>query len=193
MSSLIVEIVEIKEILDHPDADRLEIAKVKGWECVVGKGDLNQGDLVVYVPIDSVLPIELSDRLGVTKYLSKGRVRTAKLRGIYSQGLIINVKVLPELGDIIKKGEDVKDILGITKFIPPPPPANMSGEQRQKHPDFHEYTEIENIKNFPDVLVIGEQVSISEKIHGTNFRCGNLPVYQPKWDNEVKENELHVG
>lgn len=173
MSSLIVEVVEIKEILDHPNADRLEIAKVKGWEVAVQKDTLKAGDLVVYVPIDSMLPVELSDRLGVTKYLSHGRVRTAKLRGVYSQGLIIDVKTLSEL-NVVKKGDDVSELLCITKYIPPPPPVRMSGKQRPAHPEFYEYTNIENIKNFPDVLVVGEDVSITEKIHGANFRTGNL-------------------
>ena len=163
MSELRVEVVEIKEILDHPDADRLEIAKVKGWECVVQKGTHKPGDGVVYVPIDAVLPVELSDKLGVTNYLSRGRVRTAKLRGVYSQGLIIDMKHLP---DNYYLGDDVKDVLGITKYIPPPPPPNLSGKRRNHHPDFHRYTDIENIKNFPDVLQEGEMVTITEKIHG---------------------------
>ena len=180
MSSLIVEVVEVKEILEHPNADRLEIAKVKGWEVCVQKDTLKPGDWVIYAPIDSVLPIELSEKIGVTKYLSKGRVRTAKLRDIYSQGLIIDVDCFPD-GYYYDLGDNVKDILGITKYVPPPPPLNMSGKQRKIHPDFHGYTDIENIKNFPDVLQEGELVSITEKLHGTNFRCANL------------DSEFHVG
>ena len=185
MSSLIVEVVEIKEILEHPNADRLEIAKVKGWESVVQKGTYKPGDWVIYVPIDAVLHVDLSDKLGITNYLSKGRVRTSKLRGVYSQGLIIDVKYFPS-GYYYDLGVDVKDILGITKFVPPPPPANLSGKQRKAHPDFHRYTDIENIKNFPDVLQEGELVSITEKIHGTNFRSG-------KFHAELGPDTFHVG
>ncbi len=181
MSRLIVEVVEIKEILEHPNADRLEIAVVKGWESVVQRGTHKVGDKVVYVPIDAVLPLELSDKLGVTNYLSKGRVRTAKLRGVYSQGMIMN-----DVPSGFELGDDVKDIFGITKFIPPPPPANLSGKQRKTHPDFHRYTDIENIKNFPDVLQEGELVSITEKIHGTNFRSG-------KFHAELGPDTFHVG
>ena len=189
MSSLIVEVVEIKEILEHTNADRLEIAVVKGWECVVQKGAYKPGDWVIYVPIDAVLPVELSDKLNVTNYLSRGRVRTAKLRGVYSQGLIIDVKHIPD--DVYYGlGDDQAEELGITKYVPPPPPANLAGKQRQKHPDFHRYTDIENIKNFPDVLQDGELVSITEKIHGTNFRSGMLR--NPKIDFDM-DFELHVG
>lgn len=187
MSSLIVEVVEVKEILEHSNADRLEIAKVKGWESVVQKGTLKPGDGVVYVPIDAVLPVELSDKLGVTNYLSHGRVRTAKLRGVYSQGLIIDMKHLPGKYNL---GDDVKEVLGITKYIPPPPPANLSGKQRRAHPDFHRYTDIENIKNFPDVLKDGEMVTITEKIHGTNFRSGKIRRTDIQFDVDF---ELHVG
>jgi len=186
MSRLIVEVVEIKEILEHPNADRLEIAVVKGWESVVQKGAHKPGDGVVYVPIDAVLPVELSDKLGVTNYLSKGRVRTAKLRGIYSQGLIIGLDTLPGKYYL---GDNVMEILGITKFIPPPPPPHLQGKQRKQHPDFNRYTDIENIKNFPDVLQEGEDVSITEKIHGTNFRSGKLDTAP----GSEFISELHVG
>ena len=195
MSSLIVEVVEIKEILEHPDADRLEIAVVKGWESVVQKGAHKPGDKVVYVPIDAMLPVELSDKLGVTNYLSKGRVRTAKLRGVYSQGMIINLEHLPtpgfmEHGGRYNLGDNVTEVLGITKYVPPPPPPHLSGKQRPQHPDFHTYTDIENIKNFPDVLQEGELVSITEKIHGTNFRSGMLRNQATGFDMDF---ELHVG
>jgi RNA ligase (TIGR02306 family) len=71
MSTLIVEVCRIEKILPHPNADALELAHIKGWQCVVPKGKYQAQDLVTYVPIDAVLPEALSDRLGVTKYLSK--------------------------------------------------------------------------------------------------------------------------
>jgi RNA ligase (TIGR02306 family) len=185
MSKLKVEVVKIKEILKHPNADRLEIAKVLGWEVVVQKNILKNGDICVFVPIDAMLPVELSDKLGVTNYLSRGRVRTAKLRGVYSQGLIMS-----DVPSGFELGDDVKEIFGITKYVPPPPPAHLSGKQRSQHPDFHRYIDIENIKNFPDVLQEGELVSITEKIHGTNFRSGMLRDQRLDFDMDF---ELHVG
>ena len=73
MSSLIVEVSRIERVLPHANADALELAHIKGWQCVVPKGRYTAGDLVTYVPVDAVLPAELSERLGVTKYLSRGR------------------------------------------------------------------------------------------------------------------------
>src|SRR5688500_18874964 len=93
MSTLIVEVSRIDLIQPHPNAAALELAQIKGWQCVVPKGRYKDGEHVVYIPIDSVLPIELSDRLGITKYLSKGRVRCARLRGEPSFGVVMDVDV----------------------------------------------------------------------------------------------------
>ena len=92
MSTLIVEVCRVDRVLPHPSADRLELAHIKGWQCVVPKGKYVAGSLVTYVPIDAVLPAELSERLGVTKYLSNGRVRCAKLRVEPSFGLIMDLE-----------------------------------------------------------------------------------------------------
>jgi RNA ligase (TIGR02306 family) len=166
MSSLIVEVCEVKEIRKHPDADKLEIAVVKDWECLVGVGDHEVGELVIFVPPDSILPPDLIEKwnIGYLKNKKTGRVGVIKLRGVYSYGLIV-----PNY-DGYKKGTNVADIYGITKWVPP---SERVGKSRKKaNPRFHKYTDIENYRNFEDVLVDGEQVIISEKIHGTNLRAG---------------------
>lgn len=183
MSSLLVEIVKINDVKLHPDADILEIAKVKGWECIVRKGEFKRDQTAIYIPIDSVLPKELSDMIGVTNYLKNGRVRTVKLRGIYSQGLLVNQTVLSRDSEIsnLKVGDNVADILGITKYEPPIP-ITFNGKQRKDDPRFYRYTDIENIKNFPGILrERNEEVVITEKIHGSNFRAG------------IINNEIMVG
>ncbi len=68
MSSLICEVVKVKEIISHNNADRLEIVKIKGWKCISSKGRYKVGDEVVYIPIDSLIPFELSEKLGITVY-----------------------------------------------------------------------------------------------------------------------------
>jgi hypothetical protein len=65
MSSLIVEVCEVKEIRKHPDADKLEIAVVKDWECLVGVGDHEVGELVIFVPPDSILPPDLIEKWNI--------------------------------------------------------------------------------------------------------------------------------
>jgi RNA ligase (TIGR02306 family) len=114
MSSLIVEVCEIEKIIPHHNAERLELAHIKGWQCVVPRARYKAGDLVTYVPVDSVLPDLLADRLGVTKYLSKGRVRCARLRGEPSFGLIIDRE---DTSWVV--GTDVSQHYGIQKYVPP--------------------------------------------------------------------------
>jgi RNA ligase (TIGR02306 family) len=165
VSTLIVEVCRIDRVLPHPAADRLELAHIKGWQCVVPKDKYAAGSLVTYVPIDSVLPADLSDRLGVTKYLSAGRVRCAKLRGEPSFGLIMDLEdpSWPE-------GTDVRERYGITKYVPPLRPS--AGDAEAAHPLFVSYTDVENLRNFPGVLIEGEDVVATEKLHGTNCRVG---------------------
>ena len=103
----------ISDIRPIKGADRIEVAQVDGWECVVQKGEFNVGDTVVYVEIDSVLPERpefefLRER--------KFRVRTIKLRGQVSQGLVLPLSILPS--GYYGLGDDVTDILGIIKYDP---------------------------------------------------------------------------
>lgn len=69
MSELVVEVCEVLDVKPHPNADRLELIQVKGWDVVVQKDLLKVGDPVVYFPPDSVLTEDLADRLGIRKYL----------------------------------------------------------------------------------------------------------------------------
>jgi RNA ligase (TIGR02306 family) len=165
MSSLIVEVCRIEKVLPHPNADLLELAHIKGWQCVVPKGKYAEGALVTYVPIDAALPLELSERLGITKYLSNGRVRCAKLRGEPSFGVIMDREdpSWPE-------GTDVRERYGITKYVPPLRPS--AGDAAEAHPLFVSYTDVENLRNFPGVFAEGEDVVVTEKLHGTNCRVG---------------------
>lgn len=164
MSSLIVEVCQIDEVKPHPNADRLSIAIVKGWQCVVPKDTYKAGDPITYIPPDSVLPVELSDSIGVTKYLSKGRVRSTKLRGEPSFGVVCQ-----PYGNV---GEDVAAKLGIAKWIPPL--KVTAGDAEAEHPMFSRYTDIENMRHFPMLLQDGEMVVATEKIHGTSSRIGMI-------------------
>ncbi len=188
MSSLIIGKTDILEVLPHPNADRLEIVKVKGWYCIVGKDVYKVGDEVIYIPIDSMIPKDLAEQLNIWSYLHNktedaGRIKTVKLRGSYSQGLIIPTDILTTYGKDVE-GRLISEVLGIVKYEPKP--AKYQGlnggiSQRDPNPNFFRYTDIENIKNYPDVLTDGEDIIITEKIHGTNFRVANI------------DGKLHVG
>jgi RNA ligase (TIGR02306 family) len=166
-SSLIVEVSEIREIKEHPNADTLEICVIKGWESIVRKGSYKVGDLVVYIPVDSVLPVELADRFNVRNYLKgkkNDRVGCAKLRGVMSYGLVVDNE------EGWEADADVKDHYGITKYEPPI--RISAGDAAPDDQLFDKFTDIENIRNFPDVFEEGEMVVVSEKIDGTCDRVG---------------------
>lgn len=162
MSSLIVPVTTIEALKPHNNADSLELAQVLGWQLVVRKGEYQIGQRIVYFPIDTLLPLELSERLGVTKYLSKQRIRCAKLRGEPSFGLAIR----PDHDWTI--GENVAEFYDARKYEPPV--RVTAGDAEVNHPLFVAYTEIENMRNFPEIFEPGESVLLSEKIHGTNAR-----------------------
>jgi len=186
MSTLSVDVCRVGSVIKHPNADRLDIVTVKGWQCITPRNSYGVNDLVIYVPIDAVFPQTLSDKINITKYLHSQRVKTAKLRGVISQGVIMSVDEVPGCTE----GQDVSEVLGITKWEPPLPGACTSGTPRPQHPDFLRYTDIENLKNYPDVLQIGEEVVLTEKIHGTNFRAANIINEK---DGEVGHAGIHAG
>lgn len=164
MSGLVVKVRRIDALVPHPNADSLELALVGGWQTVVKKDIFKNGDLVVFVPPDTVIPQELSDKLGVTKYLHKQRLTVAKLRGENSFGLLI----VPE--PHMWEGQDVAEYYGITKYIPP---VKMSaGDAIAEAPVFFKYTDIENMRNYNNVFKEGEEVYYTEKTHGTSSRTG---------------------
>lgn len=181
-----VPLTTIVNITSHNNAESLEVAWVYGFQVVVKKGQYKVGDRVVYVPIDSILPQWLEDQLfpaDAKIKLKNHRVRQIKIRGLASQGMLVDPadiasKVNPKY---LQLEQDLKAILGITKFEPPQPGFAQTmgkGKNRNKkheHPLFHKYNGLENIKWFPDLFKEGEEVVVQEKLHGTNSRASVLP------------------
>ena len=82
-------VARINQIKAIEGADNIEQAVIGGWNCIVKKGAHQVNELVVCTTTDAVIPSEISDSIGVTNYLRKGnRVRTVKLKGVYSECLI---------------------------------------------------------------------------------------------------------
>lgn len=168
------------EILDHPNADALELAKVGDYLSIVRKDEFQTGDLAVYIPEQAILPEWLIERLGLVGKLAgknKDRVKAVKLRGILSQGLVLPLKEVVEDGKVehllqvpdavyhVFHGEDVTALLDIKKYEPEIP-VHMAGEVFNAHGLTLKY-DIENVKKYPNVLEHGEVVVLTEKIHGT--------------------------
>jgi len=154
--------VERITVLEHPNADALELAQVGDYQAIVRKDQFKSGDLVAYIPEQAVVPQALLREMGLEGKLAgkaKNRVKAIRLRGILSQGLVYPAR--PEW----QEGADVANILGITKWEPPIP-AHLSGEVFAAGQDRTLKYDIENFKRFPHILEEGEEVVFTEKLHG---------------------------
>jgi RNA ligase (TIGR02306 family) len=170
-------VARINEIKPIPGADNIEQAIVGGWNCIIQKGQYAEGGLVVVATTDAVIPQDLSDNLNVTNYLRKGnRVRTVKLRGVYSECLIIPfMYVSISSKKIVEEGTDCMDIMGIFKYEPPAVQVQLSSGRKIKYhqnPNFGVYYKFPNIKNVQGMFTEEDEVEITRKIHGTNARYG---------------------
>lgn len=182
MSLFKVPVTTIKEIKPHNNSDNLCIYQVYGFEIIGRKFQYQLNQEVLYIPIDSILPQQVENKIfspDSKVKLNKHRVRQIKLRGIASQGLLVEPQLLgidnPELE------KDYSEELGIKKYEPPEliQKQNTQLQKRDKpltNPLFHGYNGIENLKWYPDLFVENEEVIIQEKLHGTNSRAGYLPT-----------------
>ncbi|MEH2240073.1 RNA ligase (ATP) [Nostoc sp.] len=164
MSIFKVEVVKINSINPHPNADRLDIASIEGmgYQVIIVKGSFHPGDLAFYFPIDSVIPENFLDEFGIRNYYSK-KLRAAKLRGVFSEGLLIPVGN-NFMGNV---GDDYTEYFGVTKYEYPIP-QGMSGEV-ENFIGHYKFPSPENLKRYKNILIEGEEVVVTEKLHGTNF------------------------
>ena len=172
MSTLDVKVVQVDDVRTHSNADRLELVTIKGWQVVVQKDKWRPGDLGVYFPPDTLLPTKWTNEFGVTKYCQPQpddmqRIRCARLRGEPSFGLLIPALSVPGWVGL-PEGTDVADLYDAQKYEPPI--KFSAGDAESDHPGFFQFTEIENLRNNPEIFLDGEEVYVTEKLHGTNCR-----------------------
>jgi RNA ligase (TIGR02306 family) len=168
-------VATINEIKPIEGADNIELAIVGGWNAITKKGEYKAGDLIVVATTDAVIPQKLSDDMEVTGYLRKGqRVRTVKLRGVYSECLLIPLKHIPFMENYYD-GKDMMSAMDITKYEPPVKQIQLASGKKiryQDNPNFHVYYKFPNLKNVSGMFTEDDVVEITRKIHGTNARYG---------------------
>jgi RNA ligase (TIGR02306 family) len=188
----VAKIDEIKEIVG---ADKIEQARIGGWNCIIQKGQYDVGDLVVVATTDAVIPQTLSDDMNVTNYLRKGqRVKTVKLRDVYSECLIIPFKFARQAtGNANTKweeGDDMMDTLKIFKYEPPVKQITLGSGRTirySENPNFLVYYKFPNQKNVPDMFNEEDDVQITRKIHGTNARFAVVKKVKLSFWDKVKK------
>lgn len=169
MSTHTVNIIEIERVLPHPNADRLEIVPVGGWQAVVKKGDFAAGGRAIYIEPDYNVPTDRPEFAFLARPgKDKHRLKAVRLRGELSYGLLI-----PVPSDIGNKpvGANVMGDLGIVRWEPEIK-LTMADElpQDQWPATFAPKFDIESYEKFPHVIEDGEPVVVTEKVHGANAR-----------------------
>jgi RNA ligase (TIGR02306 family) len=184
-------VATINEIKAIPNADNIEQVIVGGWNAITKKGEFKEGDLTVIATTDAVIPEAFSEKMGVTSYLRKGgRVRTVKLRGVYSECLIIPTKYIPGYGDRYQDGDDMMEKFGIVKYEPPVKQIQLASGRKIKWRDnqnFHIYYKFPNLKNVAGMFTEEDMVQITRKIHGTNARYGIVKKGKLSFWDKVKK------
>lgn len=175
MERKLVTIRTISDIQQIEGADAIEAVHIDGWTVVAQKGQGHQvGSPVLYFEIDSFLPftdprfVFLEQRGSKTaRDGTRGHVlRTIKLRGTYSQGMILPLSEFPEAAGM-PVGSDVTELLGVTKWEPPVP-AQLAGVAKGNFPGWIRKTDAERVQNLVDIFPLEGQWVATEKIDGTS-------------------------
>lgn len=162
------------------NADAIEAATLQGstFEFVIRKGQFKPGDTVLYFPIDSLIPKWVLEKLGLVDKLSgkdKNRVKTVRLRGQISQGIVADQDLLESMptpeGEINQETEAqlITEFLGVEKYEPPPIPCYAAN--LVKLPIGLSAYDIEGADRYVEVaqVLMPQRVEITEKIEGQNF------------------------
>ena len=169
-------------------ADRIELAHVLGWQCVVNKGQFQPMDIAVYFEIDSFLPVRdvfefmRSSSYKKTDIMGEGfRLRTMRFRGQISQGLLLPVSQFPEIPKNADVGDDVTELLGVRKWEIEER-ATTGGTVIGTLPYDIPHTDETRVQEEPELIqaFVGLEYYISTKMDGSSHSIG------------IDENGFHV-
>lgn len=187
MPRTLATIQRITSIESIEGADKIEIAHLLGWQCVTQKSNnFKPGDLVCYFEIDSMLPLDTEEFSFLRKNPAEthGRIKTIKLKGKFSQGLLLPIEiirsVLKTADEQFEEGQDLTERLKIKKYEPPQT-TNLGGENLGDFPQFVSKTDETRIQAYPDVLTRhkGERMYVTEKIDGSSVTVFYVPRNTP--------------
>jgi RNA ligase (TIGR02306 family) len=165
MARKLASIQKISRITPIEYSDNIQLAHILGWEVVIKKDQFKEGDMVVYIEIDSILP----DRPEFGFLKSKGmRIRPIRLRGQISNGICFPLDILPKDFQI-SEDADCTEALDIVKYEPPIP-AHLSGIIKGKFPSFIPKTDETRVQILQPVLdkYKGTKCYVTEKLDGTS-------------------------
>lgn len=189
MSTHTAVVTRLKEVKKHENADSLDVVSVGAWTCCTRICEFHEGDLAVFIEPDTLVPVAQPEFAFLQADAVNGvvRIKAKRLRGVASFGLLI--KARPEW----RENQDVWAELGLEHYEPPIRDANTGGEDASAPSVYHVKYDIESLRKYSEVLIDGEEVEITEKIHGANARFvwhdGTLHVgSHTRWKAKYAEN-----
>lgn len=190
----LASIETVQKIVAHPNADKLDLATVLGYTCIVGRGQFKIGDSVVLIQPDTVLPEE---EWSLMFRKRSGRVRAMKLRGEWSFGIVMSTYTWPAFEDFclerygtVAPGTEVSALIGVTKYEPPQPQQlDAAGYPPTGLPK----TDEERYQNLDGLLPYGERVDITLKIDGQSatYYC-KMNVATEEWETGICSRSLRL-
>lgn len=198
-------VVEIHDLQKHSNADKLQVAKVFGLNVIVG-ADVQVGDIMIYFPSDGQLNKEFAEYCNLLRkkdangnniggYMDerKCNIKAIKLRGEYSDGLLIPVHKLTNFlkldKDYFEVGNVINTVDGVEickKYIPQRNNKTESTSQtkkknnKDKYPLFHEHKDTMQLVYNESSIVVGDKITVSLKLHGTSGRTSYTKVAKEK-------------
>ena len=214
MTRKLARIAQVSSTKPIEGADRIECAVVEnGWEVVVKKGEFAAGDIAIYIEVDSWVPHTLVPFLTPKNHepreyngVKGERLRTVRLRGQISQGLLLPLNVPIDGGPFnggyglcvlgLERGDDVTEALGIQKYEPPIP-AQLSGQVEGAFPSFIPKTDQERCQNlYTEIFTdhYNEAYEVTTKLDGTSctiyINDGKIGVCGRNW--ELQESDSNT-
>ena len=161
----LASIQRISNIAPIQGADNIVLAKVLGFQSVVKKNEFAEGSLVVFVLPDTIMPEDPRwEWLGKNHW----RVKLVKLRGVYSQGVILPLSIFNSIDpNNVVEGQDVTETVGVLKFEKEPPKdLNAKGFL----PSFIKKTDEPNLLGLPHWIeqFKGKEAVITLKYNGSS-------------------------
>ena len=166
---------KINDISNIEHADTLCVYHIDGWKVVDKIGKFAKDSLIIFLEVDSFVPTEIAPFLTKAGHEPKEyegvkgeRLRTVKLRGQLSQGLLLPISILPT-NTVIEVGNDVTDTLGIVKWERPISPQ-LYGQAKGSFPSFLRKTDQERVQNIGRTLesYINETFEVTIKLDGSS-------------------------
>lgn len=189
-------------IRPHPNADRLAIGTVGGFQVVVGL-DVADGELGLffsselkvspeYADANGLRPVidETGTRIGGGYFPASLRVRAQRFRGERSDGYYAPLSSLAFTGgdpSTLAEGDIITAFSGVPiceKYLAPVRPGGGALRARKANPFFREHVETEQLGYFVSKIKPGGVAYVTLKLHGTSGRTGYVldeATPAPRW------------